>query len=83
MVVGNKNEKNNRPTIGNNVELTLGCKVIGKVTIGDGVIVAPNSVVIKDVPACCAVSGVPAKVIKEYAVKDLLNNNLFNKKMSL
>ena len=64
VVVGNKGEKYNVATIGNNVELCVGSKVIGKVIIGDNVIVAPNSVVINDVPANCIVSGVPAKIIK-------------------
>lgn len=63
-VVGNKDSQENRATIGNHVELTLGSKVIGKVNIEDNAIVAPNSVVIKDVPANAVVSGVPAKIIK-------------------
>ena len=64
VVCGNKNTTDSVPTIGNNVELTLGCKVIGKLEIGDNVIVAPNSVVIKSVPANCVVSGIPAQIIK-------------------
>lgn len=64
VVVGNKGSQDNRAVIGNNVELTLGCKIIGRVTIGDGAVVCPNSVVIKDVPAGAIVSGVPAQVIK-------------------
>lgn len=64
VVVGNKGSQDNRATIGDHVELTLGCKVIGKVNIGNHAIVAPNSVVIKDVPDKAVVSGVPAKIIK-------------------
>lgn len=52
------------PTIGNNVKLYAGCKIIGGVTIGDYVEVAPNAVVVKNVPANCIVGGVPAKIIK-------------------
>lgn len=37
-------------TIGNNVEIAIGAKVIGGVHVGDGSIIAPNSVVVKDVP---------------------------------
>ena len=33
--------------------------------IGNNVIVAPNSVVVKDVPDNCVVSGIPAKIIKK------------------
>lgn len=64
VIVGNKGNKENVATIGNNVELCVGCKVIGRITIGDNVIVAPNSVVTKDIPANSIVSGIPAKVIK-------------------
>lgn len=64
VVVGNKGSQENRANIGSHVELTLGAKVIGKVNIGDGAIVAPNSVVIKDVPAKAVVSGIPAKILK-------------------
>lgn len=63
-MIGNKNNNENRATIGNYVEFTFGCKVVGKVNIGDHAIIAPNSVVIKDVPACAVVSGIPAKIIK-------------------
>lgn len=64
VVVGNKDSQENRAIIGNKVKLTLGVKVIGKVVIGDNVIVAPNSVVVKDVEANSVVSGIPAKFIK-------------------
>ena len=49
--------------IGYNVDLTIGCKIIGGVTIGDNVIVAPNSVVVKNVPDNAVVSGIPAKIL--------------------
>lgn len=64
VVLGKKRGNENRPIIGDNVHLLLGCKVLGKIKIGDNSIVAPNSVVIKDVPTDCVVSGVPAIIIK-------------------
>lgn len=64
VVVGNKGKQENIATIGSHVDLAIGCKVIGKVTIGDNAVVAPNSVVVKDVPANAVVSGVPAQIIK-------------------
>lgn len=64
VIVGNKGSQENRATIGNNVELTIGCKIIGKIKIGDNAVVCPNSVVIKDVPANAIVSGVPAQIVK-------------------
>lgn len=64
VIVGNKGGQENIPIVGNNVELCIGCKIIGKIKIGDNAIVAPNSVVIKDVPDNAIVSGIPAIVIK-------------------
>lgn len=64
VVVGQKGSMDNRAIIGDNVELTLGSKIIGKIVIGNNVIVAPNSVVVKDVPDNAVVSGIPAKIIK-------------------
>lgn len=64
VLVGNKNSEANRPTLGNHVSFGPGAKAFGKITIGNNVIVAPNAVVVKDVPDNCIVGGVPAKVIK-------------------
>lgn len=66
VVIGNKKGQQNRATIGDNCYFTLGCKVIGKVNIGDNVIVGQNSVVVKDVPKNTIVSGIPAKAIKTF-----------------
>lgn len=77
VVVGNRGSQQNRPTIGNNVSLTLGCKVIGLIHIGDNVIVGPNSVVVKDVPANSVVSGIPARIIKQDG-KKVENENTIN-----
>lgn len=64
VVIGNKSSQENRATIGENVYCSLGSKIIGKVVIGDGSIIAPNAVVTKNVPPKSIVGGVPARVIK-------------------
>lgn len=64
VLVGNKHSRYEIPVIGDNVDLTAGCKVIGRVNIGNNVIVAPNSVVVKDVPDNAIVTGIPAKILK-------------------
>lgn len=56
--------KDNRPTIGNNVRISCGAKVLGRLTIGDNAVVGANAVVVKNVPPDCTVAGVPAHVIK-------------------
>jgi len=52
------------PTIGDYVAFAPGAKAFGNITIGNNVFVAPNAVVIKDVPDNAVVGGVPAKVLK-------------------
>lgn len=52
------------PIIGNNVCVTAGAIVIGKVTVHDNAYIAAGAVVTKDVPANAIAAGVPAKVIK-------------------
>ena len=48
------------PTIGNNVLLGAGAKIIGPITIGDGTKVGANALVVKDVPPNSVVTGIPA-----------------------
>lgn len=48
------------PTIGNNVLLGAGAKIIGPITIGDATKVGANALVVKDVPPGSVVTGIPA-----------------------
>ncbi len=57
-------KKTNCPTIGNDVCIRAGAKVIGAVVIGDHVKVGANAVVVKNVPSNCTVVGVPARIVK-------------------
>jgi serine O-acetyltransferase len=52
-----------RPTIGKNVTIHAGARIIGKVTIGDNSKVGANSVVTRDVPPDVTVMGVPAGIV--------------------
>jgi serine O-acetyltransferase len=52
-----------RPTIGDNVTIHAGAKIIGNVTIGNNSKVGANSVVTRDVPSDVTVMGVPASVV--------------------
>jgi serine O-acetyltransferase len=51
------------PTIGNNVFIGAGAKIIGHVSIGDGAKIGSNAVVLRDVPANATAVGIPAKII--------------------
>ncbi len=64
VVIGNVGDDEHRPTIGNHVGFGLGCKVYGKITIGDNVSILPNAVVTHDVPSNTIVGGIPARIIK-------------------
>ena len=61
------------PTIGNNVVLGAGAKVLGLVTIGNHVRIGANSVVTRDVPDNSVVVGVPGRVISRNGEKLPLN----------
>ena len=64
VVCGNNGGQQRRPIIGNHVNIAVGAKVIGEVVIGDNVLIAPNAVVVKDVPENVIVAGVPAHILK-------------------
>lgn len=53
------------PTIGNDVTIYCGAKVLGGITIGDDVKIGANAVVVSDIPAHSIAVGIPAKVIKK------------------
>ena len=67
------------PTIGDNVFIGPGAKIIGGITIGNNVAIGANSVVTKSVPDNAVIAGVPAKQLSldgvegyiEYPVEDL------------
>ena len=63
VIIGKNKTEDCKPEIGNNCDFSIGCKVIGKVKIGNNCTVAPNSVVVKDIPDNCIASGVPSKII--------------------
>lgn len=58
-----KKEKRH-PTLGNNVVVGAGAKVLGPLMVGDNSRIGSNSVVIKDVPPNSTVVGIPGRVMK-------------------
>ena len=65
VTIGATNGSTKAATIGNNVFIGSGAKIIGDITISSNVAIAANAAVVKDV-ICengCTVGGVPAKVI--------------------
>jgi serine O-acetyltransferase len=78
---GTGKEKGKRhPTIGNNVVISSGAKVLGSFKVGDNVKIGAGSVVLKEVPPNSTVVGVPGRVVKREGaaieVADLEHNKL-------
>ena len=52
------------PTIGNNVLIGAGAKILGNITIGDNSKIGANSVILKDIPENSVAVGIPGKILK-------------------
>ncbi|NET41368.1 serine O-acetyltransferase [Okeania sp. SIO2B3] len=57
------------PTLGENVVIGGGAKVLGNINIGNNVRIGAGSVVLRDVPSDCTVVGVPGRVVYRSGVK--------------
>jgi serine O-acetyltransferase len=72
--VSTKNEKRH-PTLGNNIVVGAGAKILGNITISDYVQVGANSVVLKDVPSHSTVVGIPGRIAKlNGELEDIIDN---------
>ena len=61
------------PTLGNNVMVGAGARVLGPFKIGDNSKIAANAVVLEEVPPNCTAVGVPARVVRRDGVR--VNNS--------
>lgn len=64
-----KEQGKRHPTVGNNVMIGAGAKVLGSVTIGNNCKIGAGSVVLKDIPDNSTVVGVPGRVVMRNDVK--------------
>lgn len=66
------------PTVGENVVVGAGAKVLGNIQIGNNVRIGAGSVVLRDVPSNCTVVGVPGRIVYRSGVRvaPLEHNNL-------
>lgn len=53
------------PTLGNNVMVGTGAKILGDITIGDNTKIGANAVVTKSLPADVAAGGIPARILEK------------------
>ncbi|MEW5761897.1 MAG: serine O-acetyltransferase [Bacillota bacterium] len=62
---GTGKEKGKRhPTIGDNVVISAGAKILGSITVGENSKIGAGSVVLKPVPPNCTVVGVPGRIVR-------------------
>lgn len=59
-----KGKGKRHPTLGNNVMVGCGAKVLGPFKIGDNVKIAANAVVLNEIPDNCTAVGAPARVVR-------------------
>jgi serine O-acetyltransferase len=71
-----KDKGKRHPTLGNNILVGSGAKVLGPINIGDNSKIAANAVVLKDVPPDSTAVGVPAQVVKVGGVRVCPANDL-------
>ncbi len=77
--IGRSLDPEDFPSIGNDVYISAGARIIGNIHIGNNVIIGANAIVNKNVEDNCIVAGVPAKVIRRIDVPiwSLLKNISF------
>ncbi|WP_289282512.1 serine O-acetyltransferase [Methylophaga sp. UBA5088] len=63
-------EGKRHPTLGNNIVVGAGAKVLGPITLHDGARIGSNAVVVKDVASGDTVVGVPGRVVKTNLSED-------------
>lgn len=59
-----KDQGKRHPTIGNNVLISCGAKVLGPFKVGDNARIASNAVVLSEVPADATAVGIPAQIVR-------------------
>ena len=70
---GTGKEKGKRhPTLGREIVVGAGAKILGNITIGDRVNVGAGSIVLRNVPDDCTVVGIPARIVRHrgQSIKD-------------
>lgn len=66
-----KDHGKRHPTLGNNVMVGCGAKVLGPLKVGDNAKIAANAVVLSPVPANSTAVGVPAKIVRQNGKRTL------------
>lgn len=59
-----KDHGKRHPTLGNNISVGSGARILGPVHIGDNSKIAANAVILNDVPNDCTVVGIPGEIVR-------------------
>jgi len=74
---GNGKERENRhPKVRSGVKIGSGSQLLGNIIIGNNSVISPDTIVLKDVPPNSSVSGVPAKIVQQKAIKKTCHSGL-------
>lgn len=65
-----KDSGKRHPTLGDNVMVGSGAKILGPFKVGDGAKIAANAVVLEEVPPYCTAVGVPARIARKSKVRN-------------
>lgn len=84
VTLGQANRGRNKgyPTLGDNVYIGPGAKIVGAVKIGNNVAIGANCVVTKDIPDNSVVVGIPGRVISQAGSKGYINRTDYEDKIS-
>jgi serine O-acetyltransferase len=64
------NKGKRHPTLGRNVVVGAGAKILGPIKVGDGAKIGSNAVVVKDVPEGATVVGIPGRIVDAGPTKE-------------
>ncbi len=70
---GKEKGKKRHPTVGNDVLIGSGAKILGPVKIGDNAKVGANAVVLSDVPSGTTAVGIPARIVEKKQDKNVID----------
>ena len=78
----NRGKNKGYPTLGDNVYIGPGAKIVGAVKIGNNVAIGANCVVTKDIPDDSVVVGIPGRIISKEGSKGYVNRTDYTEKIS-
>jgi serine O-acetyltransferase len=78
----NRGKSKGCPTLGDNIYIGPGAKIVGAVKIGNNVAIGANCVVTKDIPDNSVVVGIPGKVISQEGATGYINRTDYEDKIS-